>query len=222
MLRNTGKCSVGFAAVTSGGAGRLLSAAHCDSTGNVAWTDGNGDPLTNGGADVSVQGPTLDSMRMDPVGGTAGWVHGGPWNATSSTSRYHLKVAATGVNSVGDLICTSGMNTGENCNAQVIAVGVQRACPTPFNASQCTYDELQSFGSFYAIIAKGDSGGPVYRPRSDGRVNASNIISGAPMDATVNCPSSMAYPGNTCFYQARVTPIRPVLTHWDLTIETTP
>lgn len=103
-LEGDAACSTGFA-VLEGGYGRLLSAGHCARDDGLDgapahldwdWRDGTrGDFLAT--AATRITGSALDSLLVDPVGGTGGQVHGGPWDATStSTSRYHLSVNAAG------------------------------------------------------------------------------------------------------------------------------
>ena len=60
-------CSTGFA-VLDGVYGRLLSAAHCDFTGDYSWYDGtDSDIFTYGGSYVDIKKSGWDSMLIDPV-----------------------------------------------------------------------------------------------------------------------------------------------------------
>jgi hypothetical protein len=209
MRRGGAFCSTGFP-VLIGAYGRLLSAAHCDPTGNLAWTDGSGDSLTGGGAAVSVR-TNVDSMLIDPVGGTDGQVHGGPWNASSLHSRYHLSVGGSASTAMGNLLCFSGANTGEHCNLQVTKVYTDWAC----NGMRCNGHEVRNRTAAPAG-GPGDSGGPVYSNRSDGKVAARGIISGGMEN--IACGGS-AVPV-TCGRVGRFIPIADVLKAWGVRLET--
>lgn len=222
QMRNSGGiCSTAFAVLRPGGYGRILSASHCDFYGNDAWDDYVGDTFTLGGADVAVDRVPYDTMIIDPVGGTQGRVYGGPWNATSSHERYSLKVAAADGSHVGDYICTSGANSGEHCNIVVQELGVQWSCGinnAPPPAEQCAGHRARRTTSAPAAVS-GDSGGPIYRTRSDGRVTALGVIYGG--SESVACGSTRVPPSfcaRTLLYPA----VRPILERWDATIETTP
>jgi hypothetical protein len=92
IFADRGYCSTGFSMLVSGGYGRLLSAAHCDPTGNAVIEDGAHQAFSPGGADVDVANG-YDSLLIDPNNGTIGEVYGGPWNATptSHPNRYDLQ-----------------------------------------------------------------------------------------------------------------------------------
>ncbi|MBA4607359.1 hypothetical protein H1W00_02610 [Aeromicrobium sp. Marseille-Q0843] len=77
-------CSLGVAAVTPGGYGRLISAAHCDPGGNAAWRTAAGTLITSGGTNVTVRHPSIDAMRIDPEGGTSPKVWSGGYGSSSS------------------------------------------------------------------------------------------------------------------------------------------
>lgn len=218
MISSAGICSTGFVTLASTGEDRILSAGHCDPTGNVSWTDGNGDLLTNGGGDVWVYRTKIDSLVMDPVGGALGRVWGGPWNATSTHPRYVLSVGSKYQNAVGDYVCTDGAMSGEHCgNTKITAVNVP-----VIDDEGITYTLHQIYnsdGKF--IMAEGDSGGPVYALRSDGRVSARGILSRG-LDAwQVTCPAgSVAVTPNRCWYGGYMSPINTILDHWNETIKT--
>jgi hypothetical protein len=215
-------CSTGFAAVTSGSFGRLLSARHCDTDDGIvcdrAWKDGHHDPLTDGGADVDCH-QTNDTLLIDPIGGTDGWVHGGPWDATSSNSRYHLKVAGDASPVYLQKVCSSGANSGEHCNLQV-------ADSTLFSwncgPGTCHGWRAQNPNSTKVAVVGGDSGGPVYMNRDDGRVGARGIIYGGNVDG--NC-GDVRFAVSNCFRTVWFNDIESVLNQWNgigLSVETTP
>lgn len=174
-------CSTAFAVLRPDGYGRILSASHCDCYGNEAWNDWSGDPFTVGGGSVAVDRVPYDTMIIDPIGGTQGRAYGGSWNEPSSGGyRYSLKVAASDGSHVDDYICTSGANSGEHCGVRVTQLGVQWSCginKAPPPAEQCGGHRARRDAIAPASVS-GDSGGPVYETRADGRVNALGVIYG--------------------------------------------
>jgi hypothetical protein len=208
-------CSNAFAVLLPDGYGRLLGARHCDEYGNLAWYNGAHSPLTNGGADVDIQN-TDDTMLIDPIGGTGGWVHGGPWNATSSHSRYQLKVASAGSAVQNQVVCTSGANSGEHCGLVVNNATILTW--TCANGGTCHGWRARNPTSPVASNVGGDSGGPVYQSRSDGRVNARGVIYGG--DTAISCGSVRFSVGN-CYAQVWFTDITRVTALWGVKIETT-
>lgn len=211
-------CSTGFAAVTPNGSGRLLSARHCSPAGGLQWDDGSHDDLTIGGAAVDVQA-TDDTMLIDPIGGTAGWVHGGEWNAQSGDPRYHLKVGASDRTFVGESVCSSGANSGEHCGGLEVYTnrmqGFDCDGPAPCHGFFARNDN--ALGSPGAV--GGDSGGPVYHNRADGRVGARGIIWGGSDPS--NC-GAVAWPVLNCYHEVWFNDIQRVANAWPVTIETTP
>jgi len=208
-------CSNAFAVLRSDGYGRLLGARHCDDDGNLAWYNGAHSPLTNGGADVDIQN-TDDTMLIDPIGGTGGYVHGGPWNATSSNSRYHLKVASAGSTVQNQSVCSSGANSGEHCGLIVTSATI--ATWTCANGGTCHGWRAGNSSATVASTVGGDSGGPVYQNRSDGRVNARGVIYGG--DTSISCGNVRFGVGN-CYKYTWFVDITRVTALWGVTVETT-
>lgn len=208
-------CSDGFAVVTPAGNGRLLSAGHCDPAGNIAWRDGAGEAFTNGGADVSVS-TNDDSMLIDPIGGTGGWVHGGPWDAASSHPRYHLKVAASARAIVNENVCSSGANSGEHCGLVVRDAAIRQWNCGP---GTCHGFTARVTGPTWAVTVGGDSGGPVYANHADGRMRARGIIHGGSED--VPC-GSVRFAVSNCYGTLWFVDIVTVATAWNVAVETTP
>jgi hypothetical protein len=205
-------CSVAFAAVTTSNYGRLLSARHCDPSGNVAWDDGAGDPLTRGGSSVNVRAVD-DTMLIDPIGGTGPYVHGGPWNATSSNSRYHLKVGGSARAVVGQSVCTSGANSGEHCSLIVEDDVVFDCAGVNCHGFRATRDAIGTVAT-----VGGDSGGPVYQQKSDGRVSARGVIYGGLDD--VSC-GNVRFPVGNCFGIVYFNDITGIERAWNVKVETT-
>lgn len=210
MIKSTGGyCSTGFA-VLDGAYGRLLSAAHCDTTGNTSWYDGTGsDIFTYGGSYVDVHQQSWDSLLIDPVGGTQGKVYVGPWYSTTKRS-----VAAASPTADGDSVCTSGANSGEHCGT-VIDRQVSFGC-----GQYVCYGSLAANSNQNVMGVHGDSGGPVYGYNADGRVRAKGIISSGWPFAYTTCPSTAHPSGPDCYYAIAYVGINPLLSFWGVDIET--
>lgn len=215
---NTLYCSLGFGAVNSSGYGRMLSARHCDTSGNIAWRNGNLEPHTLGGTAVSVK-TTNDTMMIDPVGGSAGWVFGGKWNEPFGTARYDFEVARDLNSSEGIYVCTSGANSGEHCNLRVdgdTGIVTWTCGPAFCHGWRATENDADPAVSHVG----GDSGGPVYQMRSDGRVNAVGIIYGGTWAGT--CPSSRRFAVTNCWRTTWYNDVQMVLASWNLVIAASP
>ncbi|MQW77187.1 hypothetical protein GHK92_15040 [Nocardioides sp. dk4132] len=213
-------CSTGFAVLATGNYGRLLSARHCDddlanNICNRAWKDGAHDNLTVGDASVDCR-VNNDTMLIDPIGGTDGWVHGGPWNATSSHSRYHLKVAGSDRAFQNEWVCESGANSGEHCGLQIEEATLRQWNCGPGQCHGWTADDRNSSTM---TSAGGDSGGPVYHPRGDGRVGARGIHYGGTGNPTC---SPVRFAVSNCSNKSTFVDIVRILNQWDVDIETTP
>lgn len=206
-------CSIGFAAITTSDAGRLLSARHCDPSANTAWDDGAGDRLTLGGSSVAAK-VVDDTMLIDPVGGTGPYVHGGPWNASSSNSRYHLKVGYSSKALLDQSVCTSGANSGEHCNLDILA-------PVTFDCDgfDCHGFTARNTSSTSVATVGGDSGGPVYLQKTDGRVSARGVIYGG--SGAVACGSVRLTVSN-CYSTVFFTDITRLESAWNVQVETAP
>lgn len=208
-------CSTGFSMHVDGSS-RLLSAAHCDVPGNAAWADGTGmDQLTYGGSDVDVLRNTLDTMLIDPVGETAGYVFGGGWNAPPTDPRYILKVAGFATSPAGETVCTSGANSGEHCGVKVFGNPAKFDCSDEYTEYWCQGQFIYSADGMSPIMVGGDSGGPVYHQRSDGRVSARGIIDAGHRGYYVTCPSVALDPDGACFRAGYMVTIGLVRAYWD-------
>lgn len=207
-------CSTAFSVIVGAGDGRLLSAYHCDPTSNFAWRDGAGDPLTLGAMDVD-GAPSYDSMLIDPIGGTDGYVYGGPWFAVSGDARYKLGVTGKSAVSVGSPVCSSGANSGEHCGLTVRGY-TQVSCPSG-SGGTCTAWWADAVDHRVAV-AGGDSGGPIYKDHGDGTVGARGVINSG--SGVVTCPSLRSPAGpDGCDYQVFFISIMPVLSIWNASIE---
>jgi len=221
-----GVCSTGFS-VLLGNEGRMLSAAHCDITGNLGWFNGNlVDPrvMNTGFSNVSVI-PSMDSMMFNPQDGTAGRVHtGGIW----STATEYRPVSATAVNNVGDTVSTDGANSGEHAGQAIYddAIPLDGAC----NGYDCTLVGAKAPVDALVNVG-GDSGGPVFHRNVAGTLTAKGIIKASPASSFIACdssdyrfnPGTYTYFGvshTKCYKRVLYYPIQPLLTAWGVTIET--
>jgi hypothetical protein len=211
-------CSTGFSALVPGGYGRLLSAFHCDPNrnANFPFMNGQGEDLTNGAQDVD-GAPAVDSLLIDPVGGTKPYVYGGPYNAGQNHPRYQLGVYGKSAPSVGTVVCTSGANSGEHCGLTVrlaTAVVCQDAPDGTCWAFFAWHNDER------VAVAGGDSGGPVYNDRGDGTVTARGIINSG--TGNKPCPPVRTTP-TQCDYQVAFISIAGIFNYWaseGLTLET--
>jgi hypothetical protein len=205
-------CSSGFAVDTSSGYGRLLTSAHCGDNGST-WTDGTGEVI---GPVIARKRDTIDSMLIDPTASpaTTGIVFGGPWDATSLNARYQLSVGGSSAPSTGDTVCSNGAMSGEHCNKTIVTTSVSWNC----GGYTCEGFKLADYVYPNSVAgAQGDSGGPVYVNRSDGRVGARGIMTTG--YTPVTCGST-AYPDTTCYAVMYAVGITRLTSHWGVTVET--
>ena len=148
-------------------------------------------------------------------------MHGGPWYAPPTHPRYRLKVAGAQRASYGEEVCTSGAMTGEHCGLEVTSPYTARPCAGPgTGAPYCYGFSAENLGSPNAVSnGSGDSGGPVYLFRSDGRVGARGIIYGA--HTQVPCGST-AKANVRCGHGVFFTDIIDVKNQWGVSIDVTP
>ncbi|MFB7513833.1 S1 family peptidase [Streptomyces sp. NPDC056144] len=209
---NDGLCSTGFA-VLAGSTGKLLSASHCDFTGNLAVRDGAGQTIAPGSASVAVI-ESIDSMLIDPSDSpatTPSVFRGGYASTTTSL------VKGWASNWPGDPVCSSGATTGEHCgtvyddsdvyvNEHGVRIGViQVAAPAG-----------QIMGGH------GDSGGPMFKTVTGG-VQARGIlisadINAGPMTNACGTVNPDAY-NVGCSRWINYVPISTVLNTWGVSLE---
>lgn len=199
-------CSTAFAVLLPGGAGRLLSAFHCNNAVGDTIRDGVGQVI----GPVSNRYNVLDSELIDPNASpaTTGQVFSGPW--TSSTLK---NVGGATAPAVNQTVCTSGARSGEHCNLTVSATGVTWGCV----GATCT-GFISRAADLSAVIAGGDSGGPVYAYRSDGRVGARGVMSAGQYERPCGPTAEPA----VCQAYAYSVSIVRILDHWNATIEENP
>lgn len=199
-------CSSAFTAVKPNGTGRLISAAHCGSKGGVV-RDGAGQRI----GVVSNRARAYDALLVDPDAGTIGKVFGGPWNAGPGHSRYQHWVGGAAAPAQGQRVCTSGAVSGEHCKLRIRRTGVWKKCAGGANC--------QGFISKNTVgrvaMAVGDSGGPVYIKRSDGRVGARGVISKG--SKWVTCGSTAT--STTCYNKVFSIGIHKIERRFGISIE---
>ncbi|GGL10480.1 hypothetical protein [Mangrovihabitans endophyticus] len=145
------RCSTGFG-IRQAGANRILTAAHCGQTGDLA-EDPTGQDIGRIGTDVlrnDVQVINANSQAR---------VYNNTTNASGGVvSEFSNAVAGSQTSAVGNLVCTSGSFSGTRCSIRVGAVnlcinvqGVGQVC------GQVRADKVDGTNAG----GQGDSGGPV-------------------------------------------------------------
>ncbi|MFI8422276.1 hypothetical protein [Streptomyces sp. NPDC085479] len=205
-------CSSGFA-VLSGSAGRLLSAGHCDTSGNGSVHDGGGQQIAPGAASVAyVKG--IDSLLIDPASSpaTAPRIYRGGYAATSTSL-----VKSWASNWPGDPVCSSGASTGEHCgtvydDGDVVSIN---------GASVGVIQVSAPAGSIMG--GQGDSGGPMFK-KVTGGVQARGILLGPDNTAgsqTYSCGTTDPRVGTiSCSRWINYVPISTILNTWGVSLET--
>lgn len=186
-------CSTAFGVTGNNGAGTyLLTAAHCGEgewrSGFVVAPDGSifqksygstipGRDLLRDGEAILISGGARagDSVYVGrPVNVPAG-------DPGSDTG---VGVGDASGTLIGDRLCTSGSLTGTVCDVLVSSVSQLRYDP-PENGVGFMPAMINAIHATDAAVGNGDSGGPVFAIRGDGKVSARGIISGmslAPAD----------------------------------------
>lgn len=181
-------CTTGFAWNVGGGVSGMLTAAHCISAGGNAsypsytnagsvrsgyeenWSDTNGTQYYTG---QSVYRGDVALIRYYSYGSGPYIYSGAP-----HTSTYRAVAAMNSRwSQVGDAACVNGVTTGEWCG-MVVATGVNRwYVVNGWDVWARHVVEADAGGN--TCPTHGDSGGPVYRKRSDGKVTAVGVLSGS-------------------------------------------
>ncbi|MEU4714441.1 S1 family peptidase [Micromonospora purpureochromogenes] len=187
----SGGCSTGFG-VYWNDARQILSAGHCGSNGQVAY-DGGG-PTNTMGPIINDTNPRDTLMIRVAAGGR---IYTGPYNAATS-----IGVGGAVSDYVGNYICTGGASSGEHCSIRVSVVN--QFINAGYVIGPVTQANHVTAGACAA--APGDSGGPVYSYRSDGRVDARGTIS-AGVTGTAVCPGVVANGSSTVWYAPLLRPV---------------
>ncbi|MFI8102792.1 hypothetical protein [Streptomyces sp. NPDC086023] len=207
-----GLCSTGFA-VLAGSTGKLLSASHCDPSGNLAVRDGAGQTIAPGGASVAVIAG-IDSMLIDPSDSpaTTPRVFRGGHSSTSTSL-----VKGWYSNWPGDPVCSSGASTGEHCGT------VYDDSDVYVNGDGVRIGVIQVAAPAGQIMGgQGDSGGPMFKTVSGG-VQARGILISADTTAgsmTYSCGSvAPDASGILCSRWVNYVPISTILNTWGVSLE---
>ncbi|MFD4377680.1 hypothetical protein [Streptomyces sp. NPDC058486] len=207
-----GGCSSGFA-VLAGSAGRLISAGHCDRTGNGSVSDGAGQLIASGSSSVAYL-PGIDSLLIDPASSpatTPSIFRGG----YSSTSTSLVKNWAS--NWPGDPVCSSGASTGEHCGTVYDDGDVVTLHGANVGVIQVAAPSGQIMGG------QGDSGGPMFK-KVTGGVQARGILLGPDLatgSSTYSCGSTDPNVGLIqCSRWINYVPISTILNTWGVSLET--
>ncbi|MDH6464641.1 hypothetical protein M2302_004842 [Micromonospora sp. A200] len=187
----SGGCSTGFG-VYWNDARQILSAGHCGSNGQVAY-DGGG-PTNTMGPIINDNNPRDTLMIRVAAGGR---IYTGPYNAASS-----IGVGGAVSDYVGNYVCTGGASSGEHCSIRVSVVN--QFVNVGYVIGPVAQANHVTAGACAA--APGDSGGPVYSYRSDGRVDARGTIS-AGATGTAVCPGVVANGSSTVWYAPLLRPV---------------
>ena len=187
-----GGCSNGFALSVPGASNVYeISAGHCGDNGQGATIPGQPSPTGTITADNNAR----DTLAISYPAGVYGAIYNGAYNSSTGVG-----VGGAVADFVGNYICTGGASSGEHCSVQVQAVdqfvnvgyviGPETRAALP--AGQCA-------------VAPGDSGGPAYSYRADGRVDARGTIS-AGITGTATCPGIVPNGSSTVWYAPLLRP----------------
>jgi len=157
--------------ITINGTYRTPTARHCKGSDYNARDNSS----TDYGSTATHSGD--GGARILTEGGSY-WMFTGAWNNTSGSKK---KVAGFRDVSLNDTVCTSGGNSGEHCDIKVNDMTYW------WNDGDGGFDTISGYRSVGIAVAQGDSGGPVFTSRSDGRVGAVGMIQA--LNDQASCPS---------------------------------
>jgi hypothetical protein len=190
-------CSTGFAVASSTHVTSLLTASHCSPSGTGTWYTGSGTgQLTIG--NVAGWDGSEDAMLIRTASQGAIWTGSA---LTTDTGQTAMEVNGQGSPTVGDMVCTSGAFSGQECGIKVVATGlVIQSCDENNHCS--TYDDIaQGEQQNHTNAAgNGDSGGPVFTIINNG-ANANGTISSIDTTASATCTGVPAGNGRTCSWR---------------------
>jgi hypothetical protein len=169
-----GGCSNGFALSVPGAPNVFeISAGHCGSDGQGVTIPGQ--PAPTGGilADVDAR----DTLVIQYPAGLGGAIYNGPFDSSTGVA-----VGGAVPDFVGELVCTGGASSGEHCGIPVLAVNAFVNIGIVIGPQT-----IAAYPDAQCAAAPGDSGGPVYSYRSDGRVDGRGTVS-AGQTGTAVCP----------------------------------
>ena len=164
------QCSTGFAALNNAGEHVMVTAAHCISLDEKAWSGRGGN---FGKGDFYDERKDIATIRAS----VADFFQPAVWDGAywrSSREQFTKFVTEFKEPVVGETLCTSGAASGVRCNLKV----------TSFN--NYYLDEERWLGPMTKAehpfgenaVGKGDSGGPVFNPLTPSTVQGIGVISG--------------------------------------------
>ncbi len=186
----------------------LLTAGHCTRYSNfrdVTTRNGRYIGYTQWTGVLEEQG-NLDAIlvRIQAPDSAIGRMYYGPYSTSNSVS-----VTSAGPMDIGEVGCMSGATLGTVC-------GIKRSGAAVFESgldarNTYAFSAYSTAGPTVAVVAGGDSGGPVFRVTASGTVHAYGIIRGG--TSLAPCPSlNPDAAGADCYANVHVTPINRVLT----------
>lgn len=183
MIESGHTCSTGFS-LKDANRSYAVTARHCP--------QGSYYDRDNAGVYVGYEirdSPDGQASLLDGTGSS--WMFDGAWDNSAGYSK-----AVSGFQDVspGDMICTSGGNSGVHCNIQVI--GMYYWWNDGYGGTYNIEGYQQTYGQIAAI--QGDSGGPVLMPRSDGSVGAVGMIQAVLNADTNGCAPAHDLGSNVC------------------------
>lgn len=190
-------CSSGFPVFAPGGNTYLLTADHCDENGSFpTWFNGNGDQIGS----VAGVNPTNDAMLIQTVA-TDHVIWTGS-SLTDPTNQTILQVNGAGEPTQGELTCTSGAYSGEECGIQTVATNLSiKTCD--INGNNCRMYLGESEGdqqSHLDAAGNGDSGGPLFTI-VNGQANARGTITAVDANSQTACDGVPAGNGRICSWK---------------------
>ncbi|MGW2373356.1 trypsin-like serine protease [Kitasatospora sp. NPDC001683] len=168
----------------------LLTAAHCQTSGNVY----NGQRVVG---EVTAYDSGLDVAVITSGDNTAARFYSSAWDSGDSRPLYGPARLDPGQSA-----CFSGATSGFHCELEVTRVGVH----SPSGRTNATEVKSRSGG---IAVAQGDSGGPaVAKPQGDSMAPVGVIIAG---NTDTKTPCSGTSSATTCFSTGYYTPLDPVV-----------
>ena len=176
------ECTSGFS-WTSQGTPAMLTAGHCAPNGGTVTvpggafgsvTSGSGENWATGTGTVHFPGDTvyrgdLAMVKVTAPGTTQGRIYvGGPTSGT----RKAVGAIWTRSPLVADAFCTGGAYSGEQCGWTVAAINADVLV-----GADLARNVSVSSAKVGTCLQPGDSGGPVYTNRVDGKVTAKGVVS---------------------------------------------
>ncbi|MFG2917253.1 hypothetical protein ACGF0D_30735 [Kitasatospora sp. NPDC048298] len=187
-LSDNSRCSTGIPGWV-GNRRVLLTAAHCQTSGNVY----NGQRVVG---EVTAHDDGLDVAVVTTGQETAARFYSGSWNSGDSRPLYGPARLDPGQSA-----CFSGAMSGFHCELEVTRVGVHSS------SGRTDATEVRSRSGGVAV-AQGDSGGPaVANPQGDAMAPV-GVITAGNTDTKVPCGATSI--PTTCFSTGYYTPLDPV------------